>query len=52
MDDIAISHVSNKVLKEEIEKFKAQFKTKTQNLSVTEGKVHDYVGMNLDWSDD
>ena len=52
VDDVILSHLNKEIILKEIERFEIQFRTKTQDITVTKGKVHEYVGMTLDWSND
>ena len=52
VDDLKVSHVDNGVFKKEIEKLDDKFRTNTQQLNVTKGDVHDYLGLTLDYSHD
>ena len=51
VDDLKISHVYSSVVDEMIESLRSEFGT-VGELSITRGKVHDYLGMELDFSDE
>ena len=50
VDDLKISHVSTNVVSDIIEMLQKEY-GKVGTLSVTRGKVHEYIGMTLDFSD-
>ena len=50
VNDLMVSHWSQEELEQMIERINAKFKTKTQELSVTRGDVHDYLGITIDYS--
>ena len=51
VDDLKISHVDSKVVDEVLSSLKEEF-GKVGELTVKRGKVHDYLGMTLDFSDE
>ena len=51
VDDLKISHVDTSVVDEVIENLRSEF-GKVGELTVNRGKVHDYLGMELDFSDE
>jgi hypothetical protein len=51
VDDLKISHVDSSVVDEVIENLRSEF-GKVGDLSVKRGNVHDYLGMELDFSDE
>ena len=52
--DLKLSHVDKEVVKNKIKKrsINAKSKTKTQELNVTKGDIHNYLGLTLDYSYD
>ena len=50
MDDLTISHRDLSVIRDITTLINDTFKTKNQSLSVTEGKVYDYVGIRINYS--
>lgn len=50
VDDLKISHVDTSVVDEVIQNLRSEF-GKVGELSVNRGKVHDYLGMELDFSE-
>ena len=46
-----ISHRSQEELERMIKRINKKFKTKTQEVSVTRGDIHDYLGVTIDYSD-
>jgi hypothetical protein len=51
VDDLKISHVDSSVVDDVIEDLRSEF-GKVGDLTVNRGKVHDYLGMELDFSDE
>jgi len=51
VDDLKISHADSSVVDEVIESLRSEF-GKVGELSVNRGKIHDYLGMELDFSDE
>ena len=51
VDDLMLSHVDEEVLKMIVERLEERF-GKEDPLTVTYGKVHDYLGMTIDFSED
>ena len=51
VDDLKISHVSSSVVDNVLEMLKTEY-GKVGELSITRGKIHDYLGMTLDFSND
>ena len=52
MDNLKLSHADEEVVKKEIDKINDKFRTKTQELNVTKGDVHDYLEITLGYSQD
>jgi hypothetical protein len=50
VDDLKILHVSTKVVDDLIADLDSEFGKETPSLSKSRGKVHDYLGMTLDFS--
>ena len=50
VDDIYASHKDQSVLDDLLKVINDKFKTDTQDLSITRGVNHDYIGMNIDFS--
>ena len=50
VDDICASHKDQGVLDDLLKVINDKFKTDTQDLSITRGVNHDYIGMNIDFS--
>ena len=50
VDDIYASHKDQSVLNDLLKVINNKFKTDTQDLSITRGVNHDYIGMNIDFS--
>ena len=50
VDDIYASHKDQGVLDDLLKVINNKFKTDTQDLSITRGTNHDYIGMNIDFS--
>ena len=50
VDDLKILHRDLSVIRELAKQIDDTFKTKNQSLSVTEGKVHDYLGILMDYN--
>ena len=50
VDDIYASHKEQNVLDDLLKVINDKFKTDTQDLSITRGTNHDYIGMNIDFS--
>ena len=51
MDNLKISHVDPKVVTDIIDKLQQNF-GKEAPLTVTRGKIHDYLGMKIDYSEE
>jgi hypothetical protein len=52
VDDIKMSHVEGSVLEELVDKLEEVYGSKEAPVTVTRGKIHEYLGMTLDYSDD
>ena len=50
VDDLKCSHRDQQVLEDVIDMLNNKFRTKTQELSVTRGTVHDYLGLTIDYT--
>jgi hypothetical protein len=50
MDDLKISHVDEQVIREMVDLLQAKYGSDDAPVTVTYGKVHDYLGMTLDYS--
>ena len=50
LDDLKCSHRNQQVLEDVINLLNNKFKTKTEELLVTRGTVHDYLGLKIDYT--
>ena len=50
IDDLHISHVDDKAIDNLVHNLDEKFKTKFNKLNVCKGKVNDYLGINIDYS--
>jgi hypothetical protein len=52
VDDLKISHIDSKTVDMILDKLNEKYGTKEAPLTVTRGKVHDYLGMTLDFTEE
>ena len=50
VDDLKLSCFEEELLKKYVDKINKRFKTKFQELTITTGDIHEYLGMTIDYS--
>jgi hypothetical protein len=50
VDDLKMSHIKADMLEDIVKKLDAKYGSDEAPLTVTHGKIHDYLGMTLDYS--
>ena len=49
VDDLKLLQVNEEVLVEEVNRINTKFRTNTQELNITTGYLHDYLGITIDY---